>query len=120
MIQANELRIGSWVKGAHSNDLFQVESVGEYGINAEVDGYESTGYAMEWQDLESIVPIPLTIEILLKSGFKEAGLLYQKGWIHIDKNLSFLNTKLEYVHQLQNLYFALSGKELNIKTAQLT
>jgi hypothetical protein len=75
-------------------------------------------------------PIPLTEEWLLKLGLEKIGiwtfslnlvgnldLIYysgEKGWsIGLKSYSDFSN--LKYVHQLQNLYFALTGKELKIK-----
>ena len=83
-------------------------------------------------------PIPLTEEILLKFGFNKE---YQKGYIGIDVCTSdFVLTEplkmggwqtnytfqfetgsipkfkeIEYVHQLQNLFFSLCGEELTFK-----
>ena len=77
-------------------------------------------------------PIPLTEEWLLKFGFEKLSnfeeqymeedyvwqidverspsLLLSNGIFHEDN----YGVKLEYVHQLQNLYFALTGKELEL------
>lgn len=69
-----------------------------------------------------IQPIPLTEEWLLKFGFeiyefdhkenqyrfKERLLVIRKG-VFCDYGT---NVELKYVHQLQNLYFALTGEEL--------
>jgi hypothetical protein len=88
-------------------------------------------------------PIPLTEEWLLKLGFHKWGIddmprtiSYEKDWIRIFPSNSFCDfvgyglmhykpdpdkpdesarVKFEYVHQLQNLYFALTGYELEIK-----
>ena len=74
-------------------------------------------------------PIPLTEEWFWKAGFfKEGHPLVDEGWMFSkDKFCSFIkkenywiptpkyfneNLKLKYVHQLQNLYYALTGKEL--------
>ena len=75
-------------------------------------------------------PIPLTEEWLLKLGFKNH---LDTIWIHWSKEsgLFEISTRLpqgsyglwingtmgcfEYVHQLQNLFFALTGEELTIK-----
>ena len=76
-----------------------------------------------------IKPIPLTEEWFLKFGFQfdtidwqfPKNSVYFIGWYagkwrlgtHSDGVLK--ETYFEYVHQLQNLYFALTGEELNIK-----
>jgi hypothetical protein len=71
-------------------------------------------------------PIPLTEEWLLKFGFKynedsQENEVYKNGIILLllrrnPIRFTLLTTvfsiKLQYVHQLQNLYFALTGEEL--------
>jgi hypothetical protein len=72
-----------------------------------------------------VLGIPLTPEILEKAGFQ----LFPWGWIKKSKTdfgvrlqvhsfayeVSGNNpVKLTYLHQLQNLYFALTGEELNV------
>jgi hypothetical protein len=72
-----------------------------------------------------IFPIPLTEEWLLKFGFVKTPLTYDKDKLCIsirgvqyDKGRTYFNSwtilehQPEYVHQLQNLYFALTGEEL--------
>jgi len=71
----------------------------------------------------NIEPIPLNEEWLLKFGFKKINgwddmIMYLKDEVEILDGTSFYNcidNKVEYVHQLQNLYFALSGEELTLK-----
>jgi hypothetical protein len=85
-------------------------------------------------------PIPLTEEWLLKFGFKKGNSIYPEGYsINILNTDTYLRPSFEggfywgfnlrnksdcelynakpikYVHQLQNLYFALTGNELEIK-----
>jgi len=78
-------------------------------------------------------PIPITKEWILKFGFKEPKytsiysieLKYDFNFTgYLDYNLEtksinlsygFWVTNCLYVHQLQNLYFALTGKELTIQ-----
>jgi hypothetical protein len=73
-------------------------------------------------------PIPLTKDILLKCGFFVSDLLIAKNGISLkhnrngDYSLPLNNSRgevcrvivIEYLHQLQNLYFTLIGEELNI------
>ena len=68
--------------------------------------------------------VKLTEEWLLKFGFNKKDiselpfdeLIYEKGNIQINDEMEFYNgiftQKIKYVHQLQNLYFALTGEEL--------
>jgi hypothetical protein len=83
-----------------------------------------------------IEPIPLTVEWLMKFGFNKVidhwigfeSYHYENknGWIYlieegfeielnILKERHNLGRTYKYVHQLQNLYFALTGEELTIK-----
>ena len=114
-MEANELRIGNWVKDG--NDFEQVTIDHLNCLNSRRCEFDS---------------IPLTKEWLLKLGFKEymsesdlrisigGGVLMQfhfgvnqiECWIgdEISKN------NVIYIHQLQNLYFALTGEELTFKS----
>ncbi len=75
-------------------------------------------------------PIPLTEELLLKFGFeKDGNKIYRNGRFFIENlfgnRMTFRITinnaesahanSIEFVHQLQNLYFALCGEELEMK-----
>jgi len=125
MIQANELRIGNWVlnKRYKSGYKMQIESIGEFGLNVEV-GYDGLNPIIDDDcGFNECEPIPLTEEWLLKFGFEihEDGYItcsngYQ--WIlHLDNEFEFEALKIIvlYVHQLQNLYFALTNEELTFK-----
>ncbi len=88
----------------------------------EVDGYRISKLAMSMPD--SYNGIPLTPKILEKCGFVSGQLgsehlvfiyygndnLGIKGMLGMVKPFS-----IQYLHQLQNLYFALTNTELNIK-----
>lgn len=124
-MKANELRIGNW----YLSTKFQVPVICEMGdfyeIYARADG--SSEYTVD----DIFEPIPLTEEWLLKFGFRnECG--YNCAVCYtLDFNsgltINFLNKELycylnsirldniKYVHQLQNLYFALTGNELTIE-----
>lgn len=133
MIQPNELRIGNWVEWEFKNKSrkIEVESVWAGGINVQ-GGY---GGSIEPEyDYRTLYPIPLTPEILEKCGFKNREMnidIWEKG-INVlryplepneyyfcipDKStLSIINeSKFSFLHQLQNLYFALTNEELIYK-----
>jgi hypothetical protein len=112
-MKANELRLGNLFIEEHSDKIIEV-------IGLEKNKIIFSGMFLDkWQ----AKPIPLTEEWLLKFGFSihEDGYItcpngYQ--WIlHLDNEFEFeaLNIIVVYVHQLQNLYFALTNKELTIK-----
>lgn len=115
MIQANELRVGNWVE-----------------FSTGVDGRRN--YKCQWlpnyfnlEDLDEPYPITLTTGILEKCGFTSCP--YDKGLMYCPKRyyqiylgypLVFRTpgtslANVQYLHQLQNLYFALTGTELNYK-----
>lgn len=81
-------------------------------------------------NLNLIKPIPLTEEILLKCGLDLIGTSYfikqltciyfSKPYVEATQLLVKSNsgdklTSVMYLHQLQNLYFELTGQELNVK-----
>lgn len=110
MIQASELRIG--------NLLYW----GDKGISP----IQAGGILLLSQNKLHIKPqpIPLTEEILLKCGFKKhiTSDIYptyafkfmnvNNGVLYVLK-IGFLN-HIKHIHQLQNLYFALTGEELGV------
>jgi len=126
-MKATELRIGNWCKIAKSP--FK-EEVGEYPIEAITIHYFESG-----EDL-ILEPIPLTEEWLLKFGFEKVKddpsycddgefTINHKRFTVFKKELITHNSihgwfingiqfdlNLKYVHQLQNLYFTLTGEEL--------
>lgn len=122
MIKENELRVDNWVKDSRTNTLVQIGGIHVSGIIYVYDkDYD------DWK--RSIEPeaIPLTHGILEKAGFKQSRGSYRMFW-HLEKiEIRFFDSglakfkissshqvKIESLHQLQNLYFALTGEELSI------
>lgn len=79
--------------------------------------------------LDCLRPIPLTEELLLKCGFEKCNygnnkefISYKMDWFNCRLAVGVLSIMgynnrhqdIKYLHQLQNLYFALTGKELEI------
>ena len=111
----NELRIGNWVT-IHRTEIEMLE--GDFSF---ADNF--------------FKPIPLNKEWLLKFGFEwneyyknyrvkaceyyHSVQFYDKEWCYnndsSDAGCYFITT-IKYVHQLQNLYFALTGDELTLKS----
>lgn len=119
MTQANELRIGNWV----TLRLFEEPKTTAIEFSK-----------TDFNNLERLDPIPLTEEWLHAFGFtnSEIGLFEKRVLtrgkinVHITRkkllvelgtsgSYLFGNTNIKYVHQLQNLYFALTQTELEIK-----
>ena len=103
-IKASELRIGNYFK------------IGEYIHQVEIENIK---------DYKVFEPIPITEELLLEYGaekisegrfdFKD----YPYGYFDLTKEeliITFQSQKMsepiKYLHNLQNLYFALTNKEL--------
>lgn len=116
-MKANELRIGNYVY-FNNEDIHQINGYDIHDIDT--DPLE-----------DSFTPIPLTEDWLLKFGLSE--MHYQEyiltdnywgvyfyyddvngNWT-VNTNHEYKLTEIKYVHQLQNLYFALTGEELKIK-----
>lgn len=124
MIKANELRIGNWVEMKTVLIGSKWEAIESELINMNDMGSGNGTYA-------SYKPIPLTEEWLIKFGFdveinvdngdwyfKQSKVDVSFGLIKDDNGSWELYTgsrKIKYVHQLQNLYFALTGEELENK-----
>jgi len=119
-MKENELRIGNLL------DL--------YGTIATLQGEDFYHhYSINERKLSRFKPIPLTEEWLLKFGFIKYGTLHDSYRLNpfiveldilgnhytfrkiMNKEESILLKEMKHVHQLQNLYFALTEKELNIK-----
>ena len=114
-MKANELRIGNIFRDKYTRMMIIVIGLTDNEITF------SGEFDSEWQ----AEPIPLTEQRLLKFGFewknhairlgKYAIRQQVDGWFMYLSNESLNFTiHLKYVHQLQNLYFALTGKELTI------
>jgi hypothetical protein len=115
-MEANELRIGNLI--LKNGSIYNIDTL------FFVDIYDGTAINFH------LKPIHLTEEWLLRFGFEKtmewtyskellgnSKLVYylgEKGWSIGFKNYSDFSN-LTYVHQLQNLYFALTGEELTIK-----
>ena len=127
-MKIQELRIGNKVSFKDT----VVEIAGVSGIAYSFGAIDVTifrGGKTEMHDLKTLSPIPLTEEILLKCGFDENMVLstiegeiryYGDGDINIGGEDSctlgmVYIAKCKYLHQLQNLYFALTGKELEVR-----
>lgn len=129
-LKASELRIGNWIEYGGAK---QISSVNADSCCAALKGYKD-GKEVHIHNIE---PIPLTPELLEKAGFKKVDTEIEEyyyldlhNW-HGDYKLAyFVNEDITcvtvfhagailgrlciYLHQLQNLYFALTGEELDI------
>jgi len=115
-----ELRIGNWVQVLRADDKYQIEA--HHFNNDDLDALSD--------------PIPLTKEWLLNFGFKRGEYPHSDSfyiipvggsdfcinpdngvvWIIRNDNIFNNPASIEYVHSLQNIYFALTGNELTLKS----
>ncbi len=142
MIQANELRIGNWILFQPNNKISRwvlVEILDRTNVITHDMGHS---LVLSYSDIQ---PIPLTPEILGKCGFdvwdrklstehsKEVGndgfklkSIYKKEYksnqfllvgngAYDELGETDLSEVCKNLHQLQNLYFALTNQELEIK-----
>ena len=129
MINANELRLGNWVFNV--GDFVKITSVDERGINREDDSTAFGQYRSYYCTLPGPIGIPLTPEILEKCGFvnkfdnyydltlppeknRFALFYHEKGCFYTSDALHRSHKMISSLHDLQNLYFALTGEELQI------
>ena len=134
-MEAKELRIGNWV--LVENDHETIKAITQTAFLCVLDG-KGDGYMQLHKD---VYPIPLTEEWLIKFGFKkENNTIYSisdklsssevgKWYFFKNENNSFtphikrenkfswIGKEIKYVHQLQNLYFALTGEELGLQVS---
>lgn len=125
-MKSSDLRIGNWyIENGEYKSIFSID---KDSINGSFYGDDSATY------LDSVKPIPLTPEILEKAGFENKSRTtdyYFEGKyraiiiggtmktlfpsIHGECGLEPYGEEIKYLHQLQNLYFALTGEEIEIE-----
>ena len=134
-MDVKELRVGNLVKDdeciivvveALSGDNALVNGYGENEVLFSKKGYPNVLFESE------IYPIELTEEMILKCGFtrKETSLVFVFQMPEFNATIQIWNGneyasicrsgiaayrfECKYLHQLQNIYFSLTGKELDV------
>lgn len=134
-MEANELRIGNYF--GCDGDILQVTNINEHGIFGGKIAIKNTGMRT---NSGQKYPIEITEEWLLRFGFEkrktdlsdyeyfkfisgsESISWFQDGscavggsYEEIQKGICYCsNAIINHVHQLQNLYFSLTGEELKL------
>lgn len=120
-MKANELRIGNYYEYFIVDKL---DSRKEWWQLSKIDTTDLS-YLVNNDDDEDFRPIPLTEEWLFKLGFELNGCNFElpNFRFHITKPANYdgflfcvgcfvITEKIQYVHQLQNLYFTLTNEEI--------
>lgn len=132
MVDNKELRLGNILKGTTREGSVLVAPVHEI-MDSEVS-LIFEGLAHKFTH-DRIDPIPLTPEILEKAGFEKIGdngyIIYEfedeknanegfyvecegDGYAYYYPSNTAMDVQINYLHQLQNLFFCLTGEELKI------
>lgn len=135
MIKANELRIGNYHKG----NCLDITRAGLHSVSINGEHFSAIsayGIYLVEHDKDVFNPIPLTAEWLERMDFyrfnadnslirdladEEMYLNWHEGKMTLqgnggyDENGELPLTHIRFVHQLQNLYFTLTGQELTLK-----
>lgn len=134
MIQANELRLGNIIDA--DGEITRVKNIYHDSVDIKTDRSINPP-SIRCVLYKYIKPIPITVEFFIKNGFKKelCGDYYRLGdivfWFAFSyKGINLKNKKyfailmsgmnevskpIYYVHNIQNIYFALTGEELTKK-----
>lgn len=137
MIYVNELRIGNLVKIKTSNDAnyYPIYAIDGMGLKVVLGGVRQ---CEGWKEEKLLKPISLTEKLLLRCGMNECNddaivryvyrddkfkmniiILGLKRYIvhinNLESGEQICGKEIQYLHQLQNIYFDLIGKELEVE-----
>jgi len=131
-MQANELRIGNWVCFSEEGLQFTVTEITPEGLGV-INELEGT-----WIEINNFSGIPLSLDWLIKAnfmvgdrqdrdgntlyildnfclGFKDGKFFFMDTMLTEDERVyELVITPIDYVHELQNLFFALYKKEIEL------
>ena len=133
MIAQNELRIGNFILIDDASHKICLINSGSNSADASFIGYEHEGKTSNVSCTSTQVkPVPLTDKVLEQCGFtyqdyfkfwqKAESVNGKKTEMDIDKDYNLIDfmrrpvvKNIVSLHQLQNLYFSLKGKEIGFK-----
>ena len=129
-VSLTDLRLGNWLYDSKPSGFpMQVSAIGKDWVQLDFEGNE--GDCLENSDKE-IYPIPLTLEFLNSAsgekvckeyifyiGSIEFILNIKNDVIYITPTINIneynIGEEIRYIHELQNIYHALTNKELEIE-----
>ena len=145
MIKANELRIGNYLTFCVINDEYIEHDLPVCSIHSDntirlKSGKDSIGcFSLKHK---AIKPIKISVKWLRKLGFVTNDESGRVVWKHVNNKYDFISFeyanryliptpyyfdnafaegyKIEYIHQLQNLFFSLTGQELQLTNSNTT
>jgi hypothetical protein len=130
MINISELRIGNYINFAEENTVCKVKGIDSDGLGITV--YFLKSKEETWIEVTQFQSIPITPEILVNNCRfvkRDNRYVFQPELLNVEYRLidfhvwvfsiGFFNwnneiTNISYVHELQNLYFAIAHEELQI------
>ena len=140
MVNSNELRLGNWLSTSGGFPMYVV-AIWSDEANLNFDGNEGDVWESNYKFLD---PIPLTVDWLERFGFEQFTKTVGGGDINCcyedyrNSHMAIIPIKggefeiefaplfqtidernhlrtIKYVHELQNIWFSLTGKELQLK-----
>ncbi len=116
-VEIKELRCGNYI--TYNGGTWEINAVDSAANEVDLYNYNH----VDGVSIEEIDPIPLTEDILLKCGFELNGDYFRKDDFNYFKNDGTIFIKYQndfyplqnsfwYLHELQNLIFFITGKEL--------
>ena len=121
-MESKELRIGNYIQWGDNKNKIEIVNL----VGSGVLGLKSDAIFDIYTPIESFKPIVLTNDWLVRFGYEKSndGYFYHNPsptipiYYRNEGNVGLcfygLSNEIRYVHQLQNLFFALTGKELTL------
>ena len=121
-MKAEELRIGNFIIVSNPSSPIYLSKK----PTVEICNYHHISDICKGDEEWVYEPIPLTEQWLIDFGFEHTWLFKHKdtyfslfdvegGYVYTADDNYYTSIKIEYVHQLQNLHFAITGRELEKK-----
>jgi len=133
-MKANELRIGNWVfSKTYGKDIEFKSFFGLCNVESNIELFEPIPLTEEWLvkfGFELVGDVDFhwrSKKVFIKNGYAlfeedQSGIIISENGnkAYCDRSYQYRNGhgidhKVEYVHQLQNLFYSLTGEELKLK-----